>query len=493
MFSKRFFIQLVLILQCLNVSLVTKAETQSQTVSLNLNAFIELSNQQSFDALQYQKNRLGEQLQLDIADQRFVPKLNLTSKLGREQKDQYITTYINNHTSGIDSTASVDWLLPSGANLSLSYQYQHGIAHGLTSLGIPESKQHTITTTTRIEQPVWGGLWNNQQTLPQKRAELQWQYYQTQGQQLLLQTQLSAYSAFLDFQEQVDLVKLLSQSLNYAQFRESAVQARLEEGLIVKADLLNAKLEVHQRQLELKKAKDELNLIQKRISAQINSHLNIRLQPLSSMLVLDECSINPSDLETGSPYEAITKHPDLTLTKIKTDIAYNDVKQNQYELLPQITLFYENTDNRPLFTQDTSEQSWGIQATYRPFNTEGKLTKQQLKAEWMNASYTQEATRQELLKNINLNQESQKQLQEQLTLTKQGEDIAKQAFKHAQERFKHGVDSILQVKAAQDDWLKQQRITLTALKALLTNRIILSHSTGKILNLNTCDKNSSTD
>lgn len=88
-------------------------------------------------------------------------------------------------------------------------------------------KKRYATTTTRIEQPMWGGLWNNQQRLPQKRAELQWRYYQTQGKQLLLQTQQSAYTAFLDFQEQVDLVRLLSQSLEYAQFREQAVQARL--------------------------------------------------------------------------------------------------------------------------------------------------------------------------------------------------------------------------------------------------------------------------
>lgn len=486
MFSKRFFVQLMLVVQCLNLSLVTKAEISPQTISLNLNEFIELSNQQSFDALQYNKNKLGEQLQLDIANQRFIPKFNLTSKLGREQKDQYSATYIDNHTSGIDSTASVDWLLPSGANLSLSYQYQHGIAHGLSSLGVPESKQHTTTTTTRIEQPIWGGLWNNQQTLPQKRAELEWQHYQTQWQRLLLQTQQSAYTAFLDFQEQVDLVKLFTQTLEYAQFREAAVRARLEEGLIVKADLLNAQLNVHQHQLELKKAKDELNLIQKRISAQINSHLNIRLQPLSSMLELDKCSINTNNLENSSPHESITQHPELRLTKLNTDIAYNDVQQNQYELLPQITLFYENTDNNPLFTQDTSEQSWGILATYSPFNTEGKLTKQQLKAEWMNASYTHEATRQELLKNLNLNRENKRHLQEQLTLTKQGEALAKQAFEHVQERFNHGLGSVLDVKASQEEWLQQQRNTLAALKALLVNRIILSHAGGNLLALNTC-------
>ena len=469
----------------ISLAALCQAETPPQTIKLGLNEFIQLSNQQSFDALQYQQNRQAEQIQLDLAEQRFIPKLNLTSQIGREQKDLYSTTYIDNHTSGIDSTASVDWLLPSGANLSVAYQYQHGITHGLTSLGIPESKQHTVTTTTRIEQPVWGGLWNNQQRLPQKRAALQWRYYQVQGQQLLLQTQQTAYTAFLNFQEQADLVDLLSQSLSYAQFREEAVKARLAEGQIVKADLLYAQLDVHQRQLELKKAQDELNLIQKRISAQINSHLNIALQPMTSMAVIDACSDSP---EFNNAQKTIAQHPEWILNYINTQIAYNDVQQNQYALRPQITFFYQNTDNDQLLTQDTSEQSWGVQATYTPFNTEGKFTQQQLKTQWINANYTQEATRQELTKNLHLHLESQRQLQEQLTLTQKGETLAKQAFAHAQERFDLGVDSILDVKAAQDEWVQQQRQTLLAVKALLTNRVTLSHAAGALLNLNGCQQ-----
>jgi len=465
-------------------AVAASADTHNQSVALTLNEFINLANQQSFEAMQYQQSQLPQEQQLKVADQLFLPKLNLTSKIGREQNDIYSTTYINNHTSGIDSTANVDWLLPTGANLSLSYQYQHGISHGLTSLGIPESKQHNITTTTRIEQPVIGGLWQNQQRLPQQRAKLQWRYYQAQGKQLRLNTQQAAYMAFLDYQEQIDLVGLLTQSLNYAQFRAAAVKARFEEGQTVKADLLYAQLDVHQRKTELKKAQDELNLIQQRVSASINSYLTVTLKPLASMQRLDQCSQLPYDKST---HASIAKHPELTMSTINTRIAYNDVQQNQFELWPQITLFYQNTDAHPFLTQDVSEQSWGIQATYTPFNTAAKLTKQQLRTEWVNANYTKEATRQELIKNLNLNRQSQRQLDQQLVLAKQGEQLAKQAFEHVQARFTHGVDSVLDVKAAQDEWLQQQRNTLFALKTLLANRMVLSISSGQLLDIGLCD------
>ena len=473
----------VLFIVSLGLCQTSLAEDQPQTLTLSLAEFVKLSQQQSFEAMQYQQNRLPQQLQLDIAEQRFHPVLELYSKLGREQKDLYSTTYINNHTSGIDSTASVAWLLPTGANLSLDYQYQHGLTHGLTSLGIPESKQHNITTTFRIDQPIIGGLWQNQQRLPQQKTQYQWQYYQLQGKLLTLQTQQESLTAFLDFQEQVDLVKLLKESHQYSQFRTQATKARLDEGQVVKAELLYAQLDEHQRLTELKKAQDELLLIQQKISARINSHLPIALTPMLSMQSLDQCTLFTS---VSTATQQITTHPDYQLSKLNVDIAHNDYRQTRFNLWPQINLFYQNTDKDQLLTQNTSEQSLGIEASYKPINTASKLSQQQAKSDWINASYTLEAKHLEMQKDLNLLIKSRRQLEEQLALTQQGEALAKQAYLHVEERHQHGVDSVLDVKAAQNEWVQQQRNTLSALKALLNNRFALQTQTGLLMPLEHC-------
>ncbi len=452
------------------------AEETSQTLTLALSEYVALAQQQSFEAMQYQQNHLPQQLQLKVADQRFIPTLELTSKIGREQNDLYSTTYIDNHTSGIDSTASVTWLLPTGANLSLDYQYQHGLTHGLTSLGIPESKQHNITTTFRIDQPIIGGLWQNQQHLPQQKARFQWQYYQLQGELLKLQTQQDALSAFLDFQEQVDLVKLLKQSHQYSQFRTQATQARLEEGQVVKAELLYAQLDEHQRLTELKKAQDELSLIQQRISARINSHLRISVKALPNMQSLDRCTHSPN--QTHNTAKLISSHPDYLLNKTNVEIAHNEYQHSRFDLWPQVNLFYQNTDKNQLLTQDTSEQSWGIVASYKPINTATKLSQQQAKSDWINTSYTLEAKRLEMHKDLNLFIENQRQLNAQLDLTQQGEALAKQTYWHVEERHAHGVDSVLDIKAAQDEWVQQQRKSLSALKELLNNRFAYQFAAG---------------
>ena len=454
----------------------------SNTVSLNLVEFIQFSQQQSFANMQYQQRGTAEQLSLDIAEERFHPTANLSSQIGREQKDQYSTSYIDNNTNGIDSTAAVNWLLPSGANVDLSYQYQHGTLDGLTSLGISDDPQHTIITNISIEQPIIGGLWQNQQQLPAIKARAQWQYYQQEGQLLSLQAQRQAIMGFMDFQEQHDKITLLEQSWEHARFRAEATAARHQQGQIVKAELLQAQLEEHQRFASLTEARNELVLIQQRLSAQFNTNLTIALKPLKSLQQLSNCTA----ITQFNNDQYVQQHPQFLLKQLDTSIAHNNYQQSRFDLWPQVSLFYQHQEKQAVLSQNTSEQSWGIKASFQPDNKKNQLQQIQLRNSWVNANYQQQETQKQLQNNWQLYQTQNYQLRQQLSLAKQGTALALQAFEHSQKRYQYGADSILQVKQAQDVWVNQRLYEITANKNLLANRLELYYLLGATMPFASC-------
>ncbi|MDP6968496.1 MAG: TolC family protein [Gammaproteobacteria bacterium] len=470
------------------------AQAVSETTAplhLGLTDFVELTMQQSFATMQHQQRQTSQALQLKLAEQHFIPKLSVASQVQRAAKDQYGTSYIDHNTTGIQSTANVNWLLPSGAKLSVDYQYQEGKLTGLSSLGIPQDSQYNSTTTASIEQPVIGGLWHNLNQLPQQKAQLQWQYYQTQGHALALQSQQTALKGFLDFQEKVDQVALLTQALAHTDFRTQAVAERYQEGQTVLAEWLQAQLEQHQRQAALHKAQSELLLIQQDLSAQLNQSPNLRLDPLASIKQLLVCTgpdlSHTADPNT-TPISSVRQHPQWQLQQLTKRMAQLDYQTAQFELWPQVALFYNYKQAAYQLQQNTSEQSWGVKASFTPFNTAGKLSKQQLHTTWINATYDATAKHQQLQQQLLLKRATDKALQSQLKLAQQGVNLAQQAFTHAQTRFDHGVDSVLDIKQAQDAWIKQQETELSAIKALLANRFDYYQAAGKLTPYQGCEQ-----
>ena len=471
----------------------TQALAEPTTIMpLGMAEFIELAMQQNFTSMQYQQRQSSQALQLKLAEQGFIPKLSVASQWGRDEKDQYSGAYMDNTTKGMDSSASVNWLLPSGANLSVDYQYQEGKLTGLSSLGIPQDSQYNSTTTASIEQPIIGGLWHNLNQLPKQKAQLQWQYYQTQGHALTLQSQQTALKGFLDFQAKVDQIALLSQSLAYTKFRTKAVNEGYQQGQTVLAELLQAQLEQHQRQAALHKAESELLLIQQELSAQLDQSPELRLTPLASLGKLLACTGDNDALPSNpKPHtvanDQVAQHPEWQLTPLTKRRAQLDYQAVQFELWPQVSLFYNYKQAAYQLKQNTSEQSWGIKASFTPFNTAGKLSKQQLHTAWQNARYDATAKHQQLQQQRLLKIATDQSLQAQLQLAQEGVRLAQQAFTHAQTRFELGVESVLAVQQAQDAWLSQQQTQLDAIQALLGNRFDYYQATGQLTPYQGCE------
>ena len=464
----------------------------TKSMQLGMAEFIELAMQQNFTSIQYQQRQTSQALALKLAEQRFIPKLSVASEMRREEKDQYSAAFIDNTTTGIDSNAQVNWLLPTGANLSVGYQYQEGKLTGLTSLGIPEDSQYNSTTTTSIEQPIIGGLWHNLNRLPQQKAQLQWQYYQTQGHTLTLQGQHKALQGFLGFQAKVDQIALLRQSLAYTKFRTNAVNERYQQGQTVLAELLQARLEQHQRQAALHKAQSELLLIQQELSAQLDQSPELRLKPLISLSQLLLCTGDGSTPPSHPTAHNVTsnqlaQHPEWQLSQLTERMAQLEYQTATFELWPQVSLFYNYNQAASQLKQNTSSQNWGLKASYAPFNTAGKLSKQQLYTAWRNASFDSTAKHQQLQQQQLLKMATGQSLQKQLQLVQEGVSLAQQAFNHAQTRFDLGVDSVLAVQQAQDSWLSQQQTELDAIQSLLSNRFDYYQAIGQPTPYQACD------
>ena len=158
-----------------------------------------------------------------------------------------------------------------------------------------------------------------------------------------------------------------------------------------------------------------------------------------------------------------------------------------FELWPQVSLFYNYNQATTQLKQNTSSQNWGLKASYAPFNTAGKLSKQQLYTAWRNASFDSTAKHQQLQQQQLLKMATGQSLQKQLQLVQEGVSLAQQAFNHAQTRFDLGVDSVLAVQQAQDNWLSQQQTELDAIQSLLSNRFDYYQAIGQPTPYQACD------
>ena len=195
-------------------------------------------------------------------------------------------------------------------------------------------------------------------------------------------------------------------------------------------------------------------------------------------------TVDYSILETNSKANNLIQHPELQLAKLTERIAHLDYQMAKFTLSPQISLFYNYNYNDYQLKQNTNEKNWGVKASFTPFDTAGKLSKQQIHTNWLNANYDSNAKNQQLQQQLLLKIVTGKSLQNQLQLIQQGVNLAQQAFNHAQARFDQGIDNALSVKQAQDTWLNQQKAELIAIKALLINQLDYYQVSGKIMPYN---------
>lgn len=448
--------------------------------AINLAEFVSISINQGFDKLIHNQTSEAEKLSYQVIKDRYIPKLTISSTIGREQNDSYSSVYLDNNRTGIDTTIELQWLLPTGATVSLQHQNQIGELAGLTSLGVPEITQHNQTNSITIEQPVIGGLWNNLNALPEKKAQLTWQLYEAKGALISLQTQNKAIEDFIHIQFLHDKIKLLKESLALAEFRTNAIKERFTLGQVVKAELLNAQLELHQRQTLVTKAMDDLAIKQRQLASQINALPNLALEPLESLNSLMNCSSNEPN--KGN----LTTHPDLRISELTTKINKISLDERQFDHWPQVSLFYSAQQTNYEIQTNTSEQSWGIKASYKPLNLETKAQQSAYKANWQRAHF-QQLEKQEALNSNRKNLTKQNMmLRQQLLLAEEGLILANEAFQHAELRHEHGVDSVLATKLAQNEWLNLRLAAKEALRDLLINQNQLLYAYGTAANPHLC-------
>ena len=346
----------------------SKHLTDKYSTRLSLPTYVNLFVDKGFSALQYQQRIKEQMLALELADQHFVPTVSLSTQYGQQDKNLYLTQALDNQTTGFDSTISTNWRSPTGATLTLSVQQQHGALEGLTSLNVPESTQTNTTSTLAIDQPIIGGLWNNISKLPQVRAKHEWRLFETEGRLLRMNNIRTALLGYVEFQLYVDVTKILQDALEFAEFRTQATAQRYDEGQIVYSELLSAQLELHQRRAALEKSHDDMRLIQNRLGALIDTQRRIQLLPLKSIDSLLRCT------KVQEEYvDRLLVHPELIMADLNREITSTQYQEHQYSLWPKVSLFYSQTFKDNAVTLNDRTESYGMKASFTPFNTTGKL------------------------------------------------------------------------------------------------------------------------
>lgn len=458
------------------------AFAQSATpTTLNIAEFVGLALNQSFSALQYHQQNHSQVLSLEAIENRHLTQFSFSTQVGKERKNTYSTTYQDHYQEGIDGGVSMAWTLPTGANLSASYQHEYGRALGLESIGINRDYQSTEVTSAELTQPLLQSSPIDHEYLPVEAARLQWLAYQAKGELLTLEGVRDALLGFVDYQQIVDKVALQIKAVEYSAYRLQVVQGLLAAGRITQTEVASAKVDRHQRQAQLIRTKGDMHLLLGRLGAQLQVDYTLELKPMLHLTALTQCLMKGQ----GEASE-IKSHPKITQASAGVSQLQKQYQLTQYDLWPKLDLFYRYKGTHSSLVEGSIERSVGVKFSYTPTHWQAEADQALSRSAWLDARYGLDATRKALINEDYLRSQQQQQLERQLQLALQLVGLAQESYQQQLLRFEQGVASSASVRDAQNQLQEAQMSLLDNQSNWLKNRLHWNYAQSRAVNFIAC-------
>jgi len=450
-------------------------------VTLNIAEFVDLALNQSFSALQYHQRKRSQVLSLAAIENRHLPQFAINTQVGKERKNTYSTIYQDHYQEGIDGGVSMAWTLPTGANLSASYQHEYGRALGLESLGINKDYQSTEVTSAELTQPLLQSSPIDQEYLPVEAARLQWLSYQAQGQLLALEGIRDALLGFVDYQLTVDKVELYQQAVEYSAYRVQVAQDLLAAGRVTQSEVASVTVDWHQRQAQLVRAKGDKRLLLGRLGAQLQVDYTVELNPMQHLPALTQCLMKGQGEATE-----IRLHPQVTQASASVSQLQKKYQLTQYDLWPKLDLFYRYKGTHSSLVEDSIERSVGVKFSYNPTQWQAEADQALSRSTWLDARYGLDASRKALINEDHLRSQQQQQLERQLQLALQLVNLAQESYQQQLLRFEEGVASSASVRDAQNQLQEAQMSLLDDQSNWLKNRLHWNYAQSRAVSFAAC-------
>lgn len=260
-------------------------------------------------------------------------------------------------------------------------------------------------------------------------------------QQLTLDTTTAYYSVL----QSKNMLSVNEETVDNLKAHLNIVQAKYEAGVVAKSDLLRAEVEVSNAEQNLIKAQNQRDLA-------VTSLLNTMNMDANTELQLDGDLQYKADPRTLDESIAMARHnrPEVALAKTSIDSASKGIKIAESSNLPSISMSASTGWNDSALPSSDNNWSVGVSASWNVFDggvtkakvnqAESSMDKAQLQAEQVGDSVEQEV-RQSYL--------GMKEAEKRLQTTEVAANKAKEDLYIAQESYKAGVGTNLDVFDAQ--------------------------------------------
>lgn len=164
----------------------------------------------------------------------------------------------------------------------------------------------------------------------------------------------------------LDLYNFYKQRASYelniqeAQRRLQDIRKMREEGMITTNDVLRSEIQLSNYELSLKETNNNIILVSQQLTIVMGMNEDLIFEP---DLIFSETEENLQGIEDyiQSAYE---KYPDMRISKTNLDLARNNLKITKADFLPDLSLQFGNTFQRPIPNtspvQDLYLNSWGL-------------------------------------------------------------------------------------------------------------------------------------
>jgi outer membrane protein len=136
--------------------------------------------------------------------------------------------------------------------------------------------------------------------------------------------------------------KVYEQNIIQAQAILDKIKNQIRVGMALKSDQIRNELLVEEMKLQLLRVKNRISIVNNILTETLNLSVDLHIVPTD--ISLHQESQNPID---NWQQKALQEAPELHINAIETDISKKEVQQVKSEMLPKVSLYFENGLSRP--------------------------------------------------------------------------------------------------------------------------------------------------
>ncbi len=243
--------------------------------------------------------RVTERISLAEAEDKFIPTLNLTSSVKTEGGDTSTTTHSSQVTHSNVKTSEkslsvgpvAQWLLPTGATVSMTWQYE---AHKsiVRTDGSTDTNNDGTSSSVSLTQPLLKGGWFDVNYASIKLAKLT-----DKGQALSLSSTVESTltTTITDYRTLIQsnqTVLIAQQSLANSQRNLQDTEAEIKAGRMPKADLVQYQNQIQQQKISLKQAQITRDNAKRSLALALGQSLASNIVPTETIADIDKVTID---------------------------------------------------------------------------------------------------------------------------------------------------------------------------------------------------------